>query len=136
MILLRTHSNRWIARARRTGVVHGLITFADDLPQPVFRTLRLDAATGERVLLRDTDTLEVAFAVLIAAVERARLAELAADAPVEDDAVEDDAVEDDAAEDDAVPKERAPLAPVAVIAEPDSFEPDEPTDPVEDAVAA
>ena len=131
MILLRTHSNRWIARARRTGVVHGLITFADDLPQPVFRTLRLDAATGERVLLRDTDTLEVAFAVLIAAVERARLAELAADAPVEEDAVEDGA-----AEDDAVPEEQAPLAPVAVIAEPDSFEPDEPTDPVEDAVAA
>lgn len=131
MILLRTHSNRWIARARRTGVVHGLITFADDLPQPVFRTLRLDAATGERVLLRDTDTLEVAFAVLIAAVERARLAELAADAPAEDDAVEVGA-----AEDGAVPEEQAPLAPVAVIAEPDSFEPDEPTDPVEDAVAA
>ena len=118
MILLRTHSNRWIARARRTGVVHGLITFADDLPQPVFRTLRLDAATGERVLLRDTDTLEVAFAVLIAAVERARLAELAADAPAEDDA------------------DPAVRAPVAVLAEPDSFEPDEPTDPLEDAVAA
>lgn len=126
MILLRTHSNRWIARARRTGVVHGLITFADDLPQPVFRTLRLDAATGERVLLRDTDTLEVAFAVLIAAVERARMAEVAADAPVEDDAVEDDADSES----------RAPLAPVAVLAEPDSFEPDEPTDPLEDAVAA
>ena len=121
MILLRTHSNRWIARARRTGVVHGLITFADDLPQPVFRTLRLDAATGERVLLRDTDTLEVAFAVLIAAVERARLAELAAAAP---------------AEDDEVSEEQAPLAPVAVLAEADPFEPDEPTDPVEDAVAA
>ncbi|NQX16455.1 hypothetical protein [Rathayibacter sp. VKM Ac-2857] len=119
MILLRTHSNRWIARARRTGVVHGLITFADDLPQPVFRTLRLDTATGERVLLRDTDTLEVAFAVLIAAVERVRLAEVAA--PAEDDA-------DSAA--------HAPLAPVAVLAEPDSFEPDEPTDPLEDAVAA
>lgn len=119
MILLRTHSNRWIARARRTGVVHGLITFADDLPQPVFRTLRLDAATGERVLLRDTDTLEVAFAVLIAAVERARLAEVAA--PVQDD---------------ADPAAQTPLAPVAVLAEPDSFEPDEPTDPLEDAVAA
>ncbi|ROQ60677.1 hypothetical protein EDF36_1823 [Rathayibacter sp. PhB152] len=119
MILLRTHSNRWIARARRTGVVHGLITFADDLPQPVFRTLRLDAATGERVLLRDTDTLEVAFAVLIAAVERARLADVAA--PAEDDV-------DSAAQ--------TPLAPVAVLAEPDSFEPDEPTDPLEDAVAA
>jgi hypothetical protein len=119
MILLRTHSNRWIARARRTGVVHGLITFADDLPQPVFRTLRLDAATGERVLLRDTDTLEVAFAVLIAAVERARLAEVAAPVKNESD-----------------PAAQAPLAPVAVLAEPDSFEPDEPTDPLEDAVAA
>jgi hypothetical protein len=125
MILLRTHSNRWIARARRTGVVHGLITFADDLPQPVFRTLRLDTATGERVLLRDTDTLEVAFAVLIAAVERVRLAEVAA--PAEDSAP---------AEDDVDSEGRAPLASVAILAEPDSFEPDEPTDPLEDAVAA
>lgn len=74
MILLRTHSNRWIARARRTGVALGLITFAADLPRPVYKTVRLDAATGERVLLRDSDCLEEAFAVLIAGVERARLA--------------------------------------------------------------
>lgn len=74
MILLRTHSNRWIARARRTGVALGLITFAADLPRPVFKTVRLDLVTGERVLLRDSDCLEEAFAVLIAGVERARIA--------------------------------------------------------------
>ncbi|QHC57722.1 hypothetical protein [Rathayibacter sp. VKM Ac-2760] len=119
MILLRTHSNRWVARARRTGVVVGLITLAADLPHPVFRTVRLDGPSGERVLLRDTDTLEVAFAVLIAAVERARLAEVAAPAQNESD-----------------PAAQAPLAPVSVLAEPDTFEPDEPTDPLEDAVAA
>ncbi|SMH44537.1 hypothetical protein SAMN06295885_2381 [Rathayibacter oskolensis] len=74
MILLRTHSNRWIARARRAGVALGLITFAADLPRPVFKTVRLEVETGERILLRDSDSLEEAFAVLIAGVERARLA--------------------------------------------------------------
>lgn len=74
MILLRTHSNRWIARARRTGIALGLITFAADLPRPVFKTVRLDTSSGERILLRDSDSLEEAFAVLIAGVERSRLA--------------------------------------------------------------
>ena len=73
MILLRTHSNRWIARARRAGAVVGVITLAADLARPVYRTIRLDPS-GERLLLRDTDALEEAFAVLLAGVERARIA--------------------------------------------------------------
>ncbi|KQQ08473.1 hypothetical protein [Rathayibacter sp. Leaf296] len=73
MILLRTHSNRWIARARRAGTVVGVITLDTDPGRPVHRTVRLDPS-GERVLLRDTESLEEAFAVLLAGIERARLA--------------------------------------------------------------
>ncbi|KZX22340.1 hypothetical protein [Rathayibacter tanaceti] len=74
MILSRTHANRWVARARRNGAVLGVITLVPDLPRPTYRTVRLDAATGERVLLRDTEALEDAFAVLLAGLERARFA--------------------------------------------------------------
>ncbi|WKK70519.1 hypothetical protein Q0F99_11685 [Rathayibacter oskolensis] len=104
MILLRTHSNRWIARARRTGVALGLITFAADLPRPVYKTVRLDVESGERVLLRDADSLEEAFAVLIAGVERSRLAaelepldEPGGTDPLEDDPLETDPLEDEIA---------------------------------------
>ncbi|QHC72815.1 hypothetical protein [Rathayibacter sp. VKM Ac-2805] len=74
MILLRTHANRWTARARRSGVVLGIITLVSDLPRPAYRTVRLDPTSGERVLLRDTAELEEAFAVLLAGLERSRIA--------------------------------------------------------------
>ncbi|QHC65703.1 hypothetical protein GSU68_03300 [Rathayibacter sp. VKM Ac-2759] len=97
MILLRTHSNRWIARARRTGVALGLITFAADLPRPVYKTVRLDVESGERVLLRDADSLEEAFAVLIAGVERSRLAGELEPLDEPTDPLEDDPLEDEIA---------------------------------------
>lgn len=109
MILLRTHSNRWVARARRTSAVLGLITLVEEQPRPVFTTVRLDLESGERVLLRDTETLEEAFAVLLAGIERARLA------------AESD--RDEEPEPEPEPHEEQ---------EPD----DSPLDPLEDSVAA
>ncbi|MWV48886.1 hypothetical protein GRS96_06290 [Rathayibacter sp. VKM Ac-2803] len=98
MILLRTHSNRWVARARRAGVALGLITLAAELSRPVYKTVRLDIESGERILLRDSDSLEEAFAVLIAGVERARLAaELPAADEGDADPAEDDPFDDEIA---------------------------------------
>lgn len=73
MILLRTHANRWIARAHRSRAVLGSITLVEGMHRLTYRTVRLDPAGGECVLLRDTTALEEAFAVLLAGLERSGL---------------------------------------------------------------
>ncbi|WP_146076315.1 hypothetical protein [Rathayibacter rathayi] len=61
-------------RTHRSCVVLGIITLVTDLPRPAYRTVRLDPASGDRILLRDTAALEEAFAVLLAGLERSRIA--------------------------------------------------------------
>ncbi|PPG88090.1 hypothetical protein C5C00_08730 [Rathayibacter rathayi] len=73
-ILLRTRANRWTVRTHRSCVVLGIITLVTDLPRPAYRTVRLDPASGDRILLRDTAALEEAFAVLLAGLEHSRIA--------------------------------------------------------------
>ena len=73
MILVRTHSNRWVARRQRDWPVVGTITLINPGQHPpVYRTETHDIAYAERVLLRDEDCLEVAFALLLAGIERGR----------------------------------------------------------------
>ncbi|PPF20910.1 hypothetical protein [Rathayibacter rathayi] len=73
MILLRTHANRWTAHSpqlRRPRHHHP----RHRSPPPGLPTVRLDPASGDRILLRDTAALEEAFAVLLAGLERSRIA--------------------------------------------------------------
>lgn len=73
MILMGTHANRWVARKSRLRPVSGVITRVGGPGHgAVFRTYALTAEPAERVLLRDADSLEVAFALLLAHVERLR----------------------------------------------------------------
>lgn len=93
MILIRTHSNRWVARERRDRPVTGIITLINPGERrAVYRTESVDIGSGERALLRDSDALEVAFALLLA--RRARAA-------AEREAAADDAAQDVAASEDA-----------------------------------
>lgn len=72
MILAQTHSNRWVARKRRNQVVLGIITLVSlDGKGPVYRSELVSVTSTERVLLRDESSLDVAFAVLLAAIQRA-----------------------------------------------------------------
>lgn len=68
MILEQTHANRWIVRERRTsGAIARITHLHHDARRPYFRTEMLDPLDpSEHVLLRDADTLELAFALAIA----------------------------------------------------------------------
>jgi hypothetical protein len=75
MILIKTHSNRWIARERLDRPVLGRVTRIGAVQMPTnYRTELLAPATVKRVLLRDAGSLEVAFALLIAAIARSQMA--------------------------------------------------------------
>jgi hypothetical protein len=70
--LTRTHQNRWIARRPRSRAVTGIITLVSPGQGPVvFRAEARSPFTDERRLLQDSDTLEIAFARIIAAHTRA-----------------------------------------------------------------
>ncbi|MDY0914520.1 hypothetical protein [Rathayibacter festucae] len=71
MHLTRTHQNRWIARLPRSHATTGIITWINPGETPaVFRTEARTPFTDERRLLQDSDTLEIAFARIIAAHAR------------------------------------------------------------------
>jgi hypothetical protein len=73
MILIRTHSNRWIARERLDRPALGRVTRIDGEQVPSsYRTELFIPAAVERILLRDADCLEVAFALLLAAIVRSQ----------------------------------------------------------------
>lgn len=85
MMLERTHPNRWVARERRDLPALGMITLVNPgEPVAVFRTVALRAGSDERLLLRDCDALEVAFALLLAHTVRSRAAR-AGEAAVEEE---------------------------------------------------
>lgn len=72
MLLRRTHENRWIARHYRHAPAVGRITRMNAAGQSAcFRTEAWLAGHDERILLRDTDALEIAFALLLASTTRA-----------------------------------------------------------------
>lgn len=71
MLLERTHSNRWIVRARRLAPPLARITqLQQGGRQVLFRTEVWCWDREQRVLLRDCDALEVALALVIAHVAR------------------------------------------------------------------
>jgi hypothetical protein len=73
MILVRTHSNRWIARERVDRPAVGRVTRIDGEQAPSnYRTELFIPAAAERILLRDADCLDVAFALLLAAITRSQ----------------------------------------------------------------
>jgi len=72
VLLERTHSNRWVARARRDRPVVGSITFLESRPRRVvFRSQVFGGGADGRLLLRDAECLEVAFALILAQLARA-----------------------------------------------------------------
>lgn len=80
VILFRTHANRWVARERPTRPVIGVITLVEsEESATLYRTEAIHASSGERRLLRDSDALEVAFALLLAHLARADVVDIGID---------------------------------------------------------
>lgn len=72
MHLTRTHQNRWIARLPRSRASAGIITRLNPGEAPsVFRAEARTPFSDERRLLQGSDTLEIAFARIIASHTRA-----------------------------------------------------------------